>query len=145
MNCVDCILSYKYKEPLNVWAQKPLKYETDIFVKDILNEISQRVYAWITTRDDLEIGLSYESFRDQYSKVLYYGYKTKKYSDTVTDYFDIKYLEEIGELYNECMSLATHYQLDLPDKNMMDTLEYIRDTVSLYESEEEDIVDDEFY
>jgi len=60
----------------------------------------------------------------------------------VTDYFDLKYLEEISEVYNECMTLATHYQIGIPKIDMMDTLEYIRDNVIIYDpAGEEDETD----
>ena len=70
---MNCIPSCKPKMSLSAWANKPVKYESTIFVKDILNMITYRMYAWVTTRPDLDLGLSYESFRDQYIRVLYYG------------------------------------------------------------------------
>jgi len=144
---MNCIPYCKPKMSLSAWANKPIKYESTIFVKDILNMITYRMYAWVTTRPDLDLGLSYESFRDQYIKVLYYGYQTKKFSDTVTDYFDLKYLEETSDVYNECMTLAAHYQIGIPKIAMMDTLEYIRDNVIIYDPAEEEAETDreEYY
>ena len=138
MNCIPYVSSHKPKMSLSAWANKPIKYESTIFVKDILNMITYRMYAWVTTRPDLDLGLSYESFRDQYIKVLYYGYQTQNFSDTVTDYFDLKYLEETSDVYNECMKLAAHYQIGIPKIAMMDTLEYIRDNVIIYDPGEEE-------
>ena len=49
----------------------------------------------------------------------------------------------MNDIYKECIRLATHYQIGLPKTDMMDTLEYIRDNVILYD--DEDINDDESY
>ena len=137
MNC----LHFTRKKPLKEWIHTPIKYESNVFVKDILDLITNLVHAWILKQPDLEFNLTYDSFRQQYIQLLYYGYQTKHPVDTMTDYFDLKYLEDISDIHRECMEVADHYQLGLKS-DMMDTLEYIRDHVMIYDpdqsSEEED-------
>lgn len=139
MNCGK--ICRKPRTSLKTWANQPLRYESSFYVKDVLDMISRDLYKWVTTRDDLECGLTYESFRSKYIRVLYYGYQTKNLSDAVSDYFDLKYLEQISEVYHSAMTQAAHYQIGLSSTTMMDTLEFIRDNTTIYDPSDD--IDDE--
>jgi len=65
------------------------------------------------------------------------------------DYFELKYLEEIYDLYLECKGIGDFNSLNLfnsPKDNFMDVFDLIFDSIEIIEDEndEEDVNDDEY-
>ena len=58
----------------NIWINQTLPYETDFFIKDILEDMSLRVYHWISTKEDLEATIDYDSFQTEFINLLYDKY-----------------------------------------------------------------------
>ena len=124
------------KPSLKKWLWTPIRYEEHVFVYDIVEPLAKKVYEWMQG-DDMEPTLPYESFLPSYLRVMHYGYQTKRPSDTLTDYFDLRYLEDISHLYIDCKKTIDHYQVGKLSP-MMDTLEFIRDNVTLYDPDDDD-------
>jgi len=58
----------------NTWINQTLPYETDFFIEDILEDMSLRVYQWISTKEDLEGTTDYDSFQSEFINLLYDKY-----------------------------------------------------------------------
>jgi len=140
------IKSLNSKTSLKKWLETTIKYETDMYVKDILNHMCLLTHDWIFSKSDLELPMDYGSYLDQYVQMVYSGKPSKpEPSDMVShDYFDLKYLEEVGQVYHGTIDLANHYHIKTPDYTMMDLHEFLRQITIIYdpdpgEEEEEDI------
>ena len=58
--------------------------------------------------------------------------------------FELKYLEEISELFNEFKGMDNYYGLNLLKKNYCDFFEFIKKNIIIYEfSEEEEMSEPE--
>jgi hypothetical protein len=62
------------KIPKDRWLERELPYETDFFTIDILQEMSHKVYQWISTKEDLEVTIDYDSFQADFINLLYDKY-----------------------------------------------------------------------
>ena len=56
------------------WLEKKLPYETDFFTIDIVEEMSHKVYQWLSTKEDLEVTIDYDSFQADFINLLYDKY-----------------------------------------------------------------------
>ena len=68
------------------------------------------------------------------------------HSDSELDYFDLKYLEEISDLFNNLKDTDNYYGIDLFNKNYYDYFEFIQRNVVIHEFNEiilEDEIEDE--
>ena len=137
MPCISLRPSIKPSLKKLLWT--PLRYEEHLCVYDIVEPLAKKIYEWMRGAD-MDPTLPYESFLPMYLRVMYNGYQTKRPSDTVTDYFDLRYLEEIASLHADCQVTIDHYQVG-PLSPMMDTLEFIRDNVILYDPENPEITE----
>ena len=135
MNCFPKLSLHSTS--LQKQLRRPIAYESHVYVIDIVDRICSDIYRWITEQKDLECEIDYDSFFKKYVRVFYQGFQTRYPSDTVTDYFDLKYLEKISEIYESGKKVAQHYQIGSMSE-MMDTLEFIRDHTEVVEEEEEE-------
>lgn len=58
--------------------------------------------------------------------------------------FELKYLEEISELFNEFKELDNYYGLDIFHKDFSGYFEFMKSNVIIYEFAEDEISDEEF-
>ena len=56
------------------WLDRVLPYETDFFTRDIIEDMSQRVYQWMSSKEDLETTIDYNSFHIEFINLLYDKY-----------------------------------------------------------------------
>ena len=56
------------------WIERKLPYETDFFTIDILEDMSLQVYQWLSTKEDLEVTIDYDSFQTDFINLLYDKY-----------------------------------------------------------------------
>jgi len=59
------------------------------------------------------------------------------------DYFELKYLEEISELFNEFKEIDNYYGLNLLNDNYCLFYEFIQDNVVIIDFDEEELDEDE--
>jgi len=64
-------------------------------------------------------------------------------TETEGDFFDLKYLEEISDLFNEFKGMDNYYGLNLLKKNYNDLLDFIKGNVVVYEFDENELSDNE--
>jgi len=56
------------------WLQQKIKYEDELVMEDILNEMSQKSYNWIMSKQDLEVVSDYASFKEGFINLCYDKY-----------------------------------------------------------------------
>ena len=64
----------RHKISLERWLERKLPYETEYCTMDILEDMSLRVYQWLSTKDDLEVTIDYDSFQTDFINLLYDKY-----------------------------------------------------------------------
>ena len=64
-------------------------------------------------------------------------------TETEEDFFDLKYLEEISNLFGEFKGMDNYYGLNLFKKDYCDLHEFIKSKVVIYEFDDDDEFDDE--
>lgn len=62
------------KISFNDWLNMPIKYEDNIFLKDILLDISQKTYQWILNQEDLNPNLDFNEFHNNFLQMMYNKY-----------------------------------------------------------------------
>jgi hypothetical protein len=135
--------SKKRPRSFSKWLSTPVAHETSLTTNDILTQMSQRILLYLQKARDIDMSLSAHSFLICYRRALYMGYTTKSHSDTLTDYVDLKYMEDIHAIHLECLALADHYQVYIPHREWMNIYEMIRDNLNIYDPDEEEEEEDE--
>ena len=64
----------KIKISFDDWLTTPIKYDDNLFLKDILLEISQKTYQWMLEQDDLEPLTNFEQFHKDFLVMMYSKY-----------------------------------------------------------------------
>jgi len=64
-------------------------------------------------------------------------------TDSEEDLFDLKYLEEISELFNEFKEINNYYGLDLFRDDFNEYFEFLKQNVVIHEFPDEETLDDE--
>ena len=71
---MDPIPITKIKISFNDWLNLPIKYEDNIFLKDILLDISQKTYQWILNQDELNHISDFNDFHNNFLQMMYNKY-----------------------------------------------------------------------
>ena len=69
--------------------------------------------------------------------------KLSDMSQTEEDVFDLKYLEEISEFFNEFKEINNYYGLDLFRDDFNEYFEFLKQNVVIHEFPDEETLDDE--
>lgn len=135
----------KMKVSKDRWLMTKIKYEEDLTIKDILEDMMNKTYEWINDRDDLEHVSDYDSFKNNFIQTFYekIAYDSIFMSVSEEELFDLKYLEEINELFLSLKSLNDYYGLKLCDDNFMDYFEFIKHNVVIHEFSEDELSDED--
>ena len=56
------------------WLHTHIQYEEDYTIKDIIENMCQKTYQWILSKDDLTIITNYETFKEQFTNLIYDKY-----------------------------------------------------------------------
>ena len=64
----------KLKITKEKWLKTPIKYDNKIVVKDIIEEMCERTYSWIESKQDIDIISDYSSFEKDFINLLYNKY-----------------------------------------------------------------------
>ena len=103
------------------WLNTLIKYEKDYYIKDIIENICQKTYQWILSKNDLILISDYESFQSDFIDMIIQNYNSFEYfffsilSIIMSEYFELKYLEEINELFNEHTQFINHLFTKIPN------------------------------
>ena len=57
-----------------IWLNTPIKYDKELKVKDIIEEMSEKSYNWILSKEDLEVLTDYDTFKNEFINFLYDKY-----------------------------------------------------------------------
>ena len=74
MDYIDLIPITKFKISKEKWLNTPIQYEENLFIKDIVEILSQKTYHWIVSKDDIEVIQDYDSFNKEFINLLYTKY-----------------------------------------------------------------------
>ena len=121
----------KTKIPIDKWLNKKIKYEENLTVKDILEDMSTKTYEWIIDKDDLALVTDYDSFKNDFIYLMYDYEKRRNYdnyhmSETEEDLYDLKYLEDINSLFLELKKLDDYYNTNIIQADFNELFEYIK-------------------
>jgi len=56
------------------WITTKIKYEDELTVKDVLEDMASKSYEWINHKSDLEHVQDYDSFKNEFINFLYDKY-----------------------------------------------------------------------
>ena len=73
-NIIDLIPITKLKKSKNDWLNTPIKYDDELKIKDLINEMCHKSYSWIESKDDLESVTDYNSFKNDFINLIYDKY-----------------------------------------------------------------------
>ena len=71
---MDLIPITRVKMAKDKWLRQKIKYEDELVMGDILDEMCQKSYGWIMSRQDLEAVSDYDTFKDEFISLCYDKY-----------------------------------------------------------------------
>jgi len=128
----------KMRVSIDKWLSTKVKYEENLTLKDILNDMSDKTYEWIIDKDDLSLVTDYDSFKNDFISLMYNYEVSRNYdnyhmSETEEDLFDLKYLEEINSLFLSLKKLDDYYDTNIIKGDFNELFEYIKCNTTIQE------------
>ena len=71
---LDLVPITKLKISKEEWLQTPLKYDEEVVLQDIVEEMCDKTYSWLTSKEDIDILSDYSSFKADFINLLYDKY-----------------------------------------------------------------------
>lgn len=135
----------KMKVSKDRWLMTKIKYEEDLTILDILEDMMNKTYEWINDKNDLEHVSDYDSFKNNFIQTFYekIAYDSIFMSVSEEELFDLKYLEEINELFLSLKMFSDYYGLKLCNDNFTDYFEFIKHNVVIHEFSDDELSDDD--
>ena len=132
----------KIKLSKDKWLQTKLKYDNSTY-QDICNDICYFIINWCNKQKNIEMIITKDTLMNEIIDIFYNGgYKMKELREDRI-YYELKYNEEIYDIY----IIILQYEIDCPDLfkkiNHMDLFDLIYDNSRLLEEEEEE--EEEYY
>jgi hypothetical protein len=123
------------------WLSKKIKYENDLSIFNILIVISQEIYSWINCNDDIIELLDHESFNQSFVDFCYQASLNNINYEIVYDedyeFFELKYLEEINEIFLKIKDNLDILGVYLFTQNhFMDLFEFIYQNIHIIDDDE---------
>ena len=131
------------------WLNTKVKYEENLTVKDILEDMSTKTYEWIIDKDDLALVTDCDSFKNDFISLMYDYDKKRNYninhmSDSEEDLYNLKYLEDINNLFLSLKKLDDYYGLNILKDDFNAYFEYMKYNTTIREFSDDEISDDEY-
>ena len=128
----------KMKIPIDKWLSTKVKYEENLTLKDILNDMSDKTYEWIIDKDDLSLVTDYDSFKNDFINLMYDYNKRNNYdnyhmTESEEDLYDLKYLEDINILFLSLKKLDDYYDTNIIQGDFNELFEYIKCNTTIQE------------
>ena len=135
----------KMKLSKDRWLMTKIKYEENLTIQDILEEMMNKTYEWINYKDDLDHVSDYDSFKNNFIQTFYDKHIYDSIFMTVSEeeLFDLKYLEEINELFLSLKEFSDYYRLKLYNDNFMDYFDFIKHNVVIHEFGDDELSDED--
>lgn len=135
----------KMKVSKDRWLMTKIKYEEELTIHDILEDMMNKTYEWINDKSDLEHVSDYDSFKNNFIQTFYekIAYDSIFMSVSEEELFDLKYLEEINKLFLSLKMFSDYYGLKLCNDNFTDYFEFIKHNVVIHEFSDDELSDDD--
>ena len=138
----------KTKIPIDRWLNQKVKYEENLTIKDILEDMSDKTYEWINDKDDLTLVTDYDSFKNDFIHLMYdyenkYDYDNYHMTESEEDLFDLKYLEEINSLFLSLKELDDYYNTNIIRGDFNELFEYIKTHTTIQEFSDDENSDED--
>ena len=131
----------KMRIPIDKWLNTKVKYEENLTIKDILEDMADKTYEWIIDKDDLSLVTDYDSFKNDFIHLMYDYEKRHSYdmavmtdmTESEEDLYDLKYLEDINRLFLELKKLDDYYNTNIIQGDFNELFEYIKTNTTIQE------------
>ena len=71
---MDLIPITQQKISKEKWLNIPIQYETNLLIKDIIEILSLKTYSWMSSKEDIEPLMDYDSFNTEFINFIYTKY-----------------------------------------------------------------------
>ena len=138
----------KMRIPMDRWLSTKVKYEENITVKDIVEDMTDKTYEWIIDKDDLSLVTDYDSFKNDFIQLMHdyekkHNYDMNHMSSSEENLYDLKYLEDINRLFLSLKKLDDYYNTNIIKGDFNEFFEYIKMNTTIQEfSDDENSGDD---
>ena len=138
------------KIPVSIdkWLNTNVKYEENLTLKDILEDMNDKTYEWIVNKDDLALVTDYDSFKNDFIHLMYdyenkHNYDNYHMTNSEEDLYDLKYLEDINSLFLSLKKLDDYYNTNIIKGDFNEYFEFIKMNTTIQEfSDDENSGDD---
>ena len=148
MNPPHLVPITKMSIPIDKWLNTKVKYEENLIIKDILEDMTDKTYEWILSQDDLSINQDYDSFKNDFIHLMYdyevrHNYDMNHMSSSEEDLYDLKYLECINRLFLSLKDLDNYYNTNIIQGDFNEYFEFIKMNTTIQEFSDDENSDDE--
>lgn len=104
---------------INQWIRKPILYETNYYMKDVLNEMFDHIINLVNRYDILQFDYEINTMKPKFYTFIYEEYYLHKqsifkpYDEEMYEYFTLKFSEDIVDLFLQYRDISKHYSLQL--------------------------------
>ena len=138
----------KIKIPIDKWLNIKIKYEENLKIKDILEDMTDKTYEWIVNKDDLSLVTDYDSFKNDFIHLMYdynkrHNYDMNHMTESEEDFYDLKYLEEINSLFLSLKKYDDYYNTNIIKGDFNELFEYIKINTTIQEFSDDENLDDD--
>lgn len=139
----------KMRIPIDRWLNQKVKYEDELTIKDILEDMSTKTYEWIIDKDDLSLVTDPDTFKDDFIDLIYdykkdHNYDNSHMTESEENLFDLKYLEDINSLFLSLKKLDDYYNTNIIQGDFNELFKFIKYNVTIQEfSDDENPGDDD--
>ena len=74
MESIHLVPITKLKISKEEWLKKKLKYDNILTVNDIIEQMCERTYHWISSKNDLDVVSDYNTFKKDFINLFYDKY-----------------------------------------------------------------------
>ena len=148
MNPSHLVPITKMKISKERWLNTKVKYEENLTVKDILEDMNDKTYEWIIDKDDLALVTDYDSFKNDFINLMY-NYENKRnydnyhMSESEENLYDLKYLEDINSLFLSLKKLDDYYNTNIIKGDFNEYFEFIKTNTTIQEFSDDENSDDD--
>ncbi len=138
----------KTKLPMDIWLNQKIKYEEDLTIKDIIEDMNDKTYEWIINKDDLALVTDYDSFKNDFISLMYdyevsRNYDMNHMSESEEDLYDLKYLEDINSLFLSLKELDDYYNTNIIQGDFNELFEFIKMNTTIHEFSDDENSDND--
>ena len=138
----------KTKISIDKWLSTKVKYDDELTVKDILEDMSTKTYEWLSDKDDLALVTDYDSFKNDFIHLMYdyenkHEYDMNHMSSSEEYLYDLKYLEDINSLFLSLKKKDDYYNTNIIRGDFNELFEFIKLNTTIQEFSDDENSDDD--